>query len=181
LVGDRWKLVTKLALNAPSVSSPESYRGRRDPCIAHYGRHISRSAFHYELSKHEWSSSVFTWNRIRCFAFRLPLSLFLFPENKNNYASSDDCFSKALPNLDPLSFQAALPLTLPGWWSWAPWSHIVFQKIKEKNPGNVSTELGQVKSQMVSISSWRYYYLWSRAERNSHDYCTIPFSLKKKP
>lgn len=73
MVGDRWKLVTKLALNAPSVSSPESYRGSRDPCIAHYGRHISRSAFHYELSKHEWSSSVFTWNRIRCFAFRLPL------------------------------------------------------------------------------------------------------------
>ncbi|KAL9397700.1 hypothetical protein Peur_011953 [Populus x canadensis] len=43
-----------------------------------------------------------------------PFSLFLFPENKDNYASSDDCFSKALPNLDPLSFRAALPLTLLG-------------------------------------------------------------------
>jgi len=168
LVGDRWKLVPKLALNAQSLSSPESYRGRRDPCIAHYGRHISRSAFHYELSKQEWSSSsVFTWNRIRCFAFRLPpFPIFCFLKTKTITPPPTTVFRRALPNLDPLSFQPALPLTLLGWWSWAPWSHIVFQKRKEKNPGNViSTELGQVKSQMVSISSWRYYYLWSRAVR----------------
>lgn len=165
-MGDRWKLVTKLALNAPSVSSPERYRGRRDPCIAHYGRHtfLDRPFTMNNQSMRE-AAVCSLGTEFDALLSVCSFSLFLFPENKDNYASSDDCLSKALPHLDPLSFQA-LPLsTLLGWWSWAPWSHTVFQKTKEKNPGNVSSELGQVKSQMVSISSWRYYYLWSRAVR----------------